>query len=217
MCNRYEPMQLELWPIMGVQAPESLYKPGLGPFGHGPFIRPVAGGLRAFVGQWALIADGAREARSRAGIMTNNARLETVDQKRTFAGPWARGQRCLIPARSFDEPRYDDGRNNVWWRMRARNGEPWMLAGLWNEWVDPASGEVVPSYTMVTVNCDSHPLLSRMHKPDAALPADAQDKRAIVPLPRDRWEAWLTAPVDQAKALCTLPDESAFDAGPAPK
>lgn len=34
-----------------------------------------------------------------------------------------------------------------------------MLAGIWNEWVDPETGELVPSYSMLTINCDDHPLL----------------------------------------------------------
>lgn len=55
-----------------------------------------------------------------------------------------------------------------------------MLAGIWNEWIDPATGEVVPSYTMLTMNSDSHPMLRRLHKPDPKLPADQQDKRAVV-------------------------------------
>ncbi len=216
MCNKYEPVQYELWPIMGVEAPVQPYKLALGPWGHGPFIRPVEGRLQAFVGQWAMVAPGAREAAPRSRVpMTNNARLETIDEKKTFSGPWARGQRCLIPARSYDEPRYDDGRTNVWWRMRPRNAPYWMMAGIWSEWIDPRTGEVLPNFSMVTVNCDTHPLLRLMHKPDTSRPEHMQDKRAVVALSADRWEAWLFGPVDRAKALCTLPDEGEFDAGPA--
>lgn len=52
------------------------------------------------------------------------------------------------------------------WRFRRRDGDLWGLAGLYNEWTDPVTGEIVPRYTMRTLNCDGHPLLSRMHKPD---------------------------------------------------
>lgn len=66
-----------------------------------------------------------------------------------------------------------------------------MLAGIWNEWVDPETGELVPSYSMLTISCDDHPLLRRLHKPDPTLPDDAQDKRAVVHVEPPDWGAWL--------------------------
>jgi hypothetical protein len=45
-------------------------------------------------------------------------------------------------------------------------------------------------YTMVTLNADSHPRMSRMHKPDPKMPSDQQDKRSVVPIELadvDRW------------------------------
>jgi hypothetical protein len=86
---------------------------------------------------------------------------------------------CLIPADDYDEPYWGSGKN-IWWRFARADGQPWALAGLWNERTDPASGEVVPSYTMLTINCDAHPLLSRFHKPDPMRPPDKQDKRSVV-------------------------------------
>ena len=35
---------------------------------------------------------------------------------------------------------------------------------------------------MLTVNADSHPLMSRMHKPDPKLPTDQQGKRSVMPI-----------------------------------
>jgi hypothetical protein len=42
---------------------------------------------------------------------------------------------------------------------------------------------------MITQNCDGHPLLALMHKPEVdkdgrVLPVNQQDKRAVVPLER---------------------------------
>jgi hypothetical protein len=34
---------------------------------------------------------------------------------------------------------------------------------------EPETGEVIVSYTMLTQNCDQHPVLSPMHKPDLTL------------------------------------------------
>jgi putative SOS response-associated peptidase YedK len=93
-----------------VEAPTEMYKRGIGPWGRGPFVRVAAGEREGVVGHWALIADNARESKSAARIMTNNARSESIATKPTFRGPWARGQRCLIPAESFLEPNSRTGR-----------------------------------------------------------------------------------------------------------
>jgi hypothetical protein len=64
---------------------------------------------------------------------------------------------------------------------------------------------------MLTMNCDGHPLLSRLHKPDPTLPADAQDKRAAIPIAAEHWEAWLGAPLTEAHELLRLPPAELFD------
>ena len=38
---------------------------------------------------------------------------------------------------------------------------------------------------------DSHPLMSRMHKPDPKLPADQQDKRSVTPIEILDIDQWL--------------------------
>jgi putative SOS response-associated peptidase YedK len=91
--------------------------------GKGPFVRRASGGGReCMIGQWGLIGWFAKQPVPPKRVpMTNNARSETVATLPTFKGPWARGQRCLIPAVSYDEPNWEAGRN-VWWRMRRRDG-----------------------------------------------------------------------------------------------
>jgi putative SOS response-associated peptidase YedK len=86
---------------------------------------------------------------------------------------------------------------------------------VWNDWTDPATGELIPSYTMLTQNCDAHPLLNRMHKPDPALPAQSQDKRSVIPIEREHWELWLNGSVEEAMALVRLPAPELFAHGPA--
>jgi len=72
-----------------------------------------------------------------------------------------------VPVENFDEPYWGHGGSRcIWCRFRREDGQPLMLAGLWNEGTDAATGEVIPSYTMFTVNCNAHPLLSLMHRPD---------------------------------------------------
>lgn len=44
-------------------------------------------------------------------------------------------------------------------------------------------------------------MLARLHKPDPNLPADKQDKRAVVDGEPEDWAAWLAGPVDGAQLL----------------
>jgi hypothetical protein len=53
------------------------------------------------------------------------------------------------------------------------------------------------SYTMLTQNCDRHPVLSQMHKPDPELAADQKDKRTVVTIERADWNQW-RGTVDEA-------------------
>ncbi len=81
-------------------------------------------------------------------------------------------------------------------------------------WRDKESGELVESYTMLTLNADAHPLMNRMHKPDPKLGPTEQDKRSVVALERADWDTWLTAPIGEAQALVRLSLVQTFDAGP---
>ncbi|MCB2018250.1 MAG: SOS response-associated peptidase family protein [Hydrogenophaga sp.] len=193
------------------------------PLGRGVFVRQDH---LAQVGQWGMIPPGAKERipKTREGrrLSTNNARRETVSSAWTFRQPWARGQRCLIPATWFQEPYWGITHadpmgmtRNTWWRFWRADGQPWMLAGLWSEWTDPATGEVVPNYTMLTQNCDGHAVLALMHKPDPKLPPDRQDKRTVVPIERDDWDLWLHGPQEAAEGLIRVPAEDMLRHGPA--
>ena len=163
------------------------------------------------IGQWGLIPWFAKSPK--LTYSTCNARSEELAGKATFKHPWARGQRCIIPAASFDEPCWESGKN-VWWRFRRADGAPWGLAGLWNTWTDKTTGEVVESYTMLTLNADIHPLMNRMHKPDPKLGPDRQDKRSVVPIELEDVDAWLNGSPEAAAALVRLAAAQVFDAGP---
>jgi putative SOS response-associated peptidase YedK len=89
------------------------------------------------------------------------------------------------------------------------------VAGLWNTWVDKATGEVHESYTMLTINADAHPLMSRMHKPDPKLGPDEQDKRSVIPIELTDVDAWLAGTQQQAVQLLRVPVVELFSAGPA--
>lgn len=185
------------------------------PRSTGGFIRAArdrsAPGREFVTGQWGLIPWFAKTAK--LPYATVNARCEEITTKASYKDPWRRGQRCVIPVAAFDEPCWETG-HNVWWRFRRADGDPWGLAGLWATWTDKATGEIVESYTMLTLNADAHPLMSRMHKPDPKLGPTEQDKRSVVALAPEDVDTWLHAPLDVARQLVRLTPADAFDAGP---
>ncbi|MGH8760034.1 MAG: SOS response-associated peptidase, partial [Burkholderiales bacterium] len=140
---------------------------------------------------------------------TLNARTETIATANSYRGPWRRRQFCLVPMRTFTEPNHESGKSQ-WWDVYRRDGEPFAVAGLYDRWTSP-TGELYWSFTLPTINSDLHPLMKRFHRP-------GKEKRSVVVLPKDSYDAWLDARTDgEARALFQLFDESQFDAGPVEK
>lgn len=214
MCNRYvTPAQAEVERFWNL-TPRTLPNPWpaqVFPRAPGPFLRAGANGVELLLGDWGLIPPFATTRVLR--YSTNNARCETVAERPVLRDAWRKGQRCIIPAASFDEPCWETG-HNVWWRFRRPDGAPWGLAGLWSTWVDRRTGEVIPSYTMLTINADQHPLMRRMHRPNPKRPPAQQDKRSVIPIERADVARWLESSADDARALLRLPGAEAFAAAP---
>lgn len=102
MCNRYvSPTEAEMerfW-LIGRKNQQRWWQPDLFPRAAGPLIRR---GNELVVGQWGLIPFFAKS--KTLPYATNNCRIEEVATTASYKQPWARGQRCFIPAWSFDEP-----------------------------------------------------------------------------------------------------------------
>lgn len=119
----------------------------------------------------------------------------------------------------FEEPYWAHGGPKcIWWRFRRTDGAPLAVAGLWNEWTDPNGGEVIPSYTMLTINCNAHRVLRHMHRPKLGpdkrpLPPEQQDKRTIATLEREAWERWLHGSPQDAAAPIGLPAHDLYAHG----
>lgn len=200
---------------MSARSPLRVWSLELHPLRIGPFVKP-RGDLES--GQWGLIPQKSETniPRTREGkrMSTNNARDDRIATAWTYRFPWAKGQRCLIPASNFTEPYWGLHEKHIPWRFKRADGHPWALAGIWSEWVDPATGEVLPNFSLITQNVDAHLLLKLMHKPDKKLSAENQDKRGVVPVEREDWDAWLHGTIDQARGLIKLPSVEVFEHGP---
>ena len=213
MCSRYAPPRPDvLHAAFRAMPPDNLPVGPIFPRQPGVFVRTGHVQQReAVVGQWGLIPWFTQGAPQK--YATNNARAETLSTAATYRRAWARGQRCIVPAESFDESNWESGRNQ-WWRFRRADGGTWGLAGLWDAWANDATGEIVESYTLLTMNADAHPLMRRMNKPDPKRPPDQQDKRSVVALAPVDWDLWLHGPMPAANALIRLAPVEEFDARP---
>lgn len=216
MCNRYVSLEeagIERFWHIGRDNQPRWWADEIFPRAQGPFVRNAGGTQerQLVVGQWGLIPWF--EKSPKLTYSTNNARIENIATKASFKQSWLQGKRCIIPAWSFDEPCWETGRN-VWWNFRRADGLPWGLAGLWNDWTDKETGEVISSYTMLTINADHHPLMSRMHRPEPQRPPDQQDKRSVVAIELGDVDTWLQGSVDDATQLMRAPSVDVIEAAP---
>jgi putative SOS response-associated peptidase YedK len=124
---------------------------------------------------------------------TYNARSETVASKYSFRNAWQRGQFCIIPADSIFEPCYESGKA-VRWEIGHGDAHPLGIAGIWETRPDGPDGLPLLSFSMLTINADSHSLMNRFHKP-------GEEKRSVVILEPQDYAAWLDADVNHAPAF----------------
>lgn len=113
-----------------------------------PIIRINEGQRLALPARWGLIPSWAKDD----GIAqhTFNARTETLSEKPSFRAAFKK-RRCIIPATAFYEWRAIPGqRMKERLRFEASDGQPLALAGLWEHWKRPETGEPVESFTIIT-------------------------------------------------------------------
>jgi len=202
MCSHYQAVreQARFERYFGVSDIPEGGKRDLWPCYLGPFIRshPFKGvgdeavpPREALLGSFGMIPAWAKDLK--IARHTYNARSETVSTKPSFREAWRKAQHCIIPAEFIVEPDWRSGKA-VKTKIRRRDGAPLGIAGLW-AWRSTSEGDTNYSYTMLTINADEHPLMKQFHKPD-------EEKRMVVILPDDRYEAWLNAiPTDSLDFL----------------
>lgn len=95
--------------------------------------------------QWGLIPFWAKD--KNIGSRLINARVETVAEKPAFKYA-LRQRRCIVPADGYYEWQ-KTGAGKQAMRIVRSDNEPFALAGLWEQWQDPA-GDLTFSYTILT-------------------------------------------------------------------
>jgi len=137
---------------------------------------------------FSLIPAWSKERRVK--FATHNARLISEEekphheipiyQKPTWREPFAK-RHCLVPMTKFIEPIYTGPLAGNMVRFFPREGQVFVAAGIWEEWVDKNTGEVVPSFSILTD--DPAPYIAKM----------GHDRTPVF-LGQAHFDEWLNAP-----------------------
>ena len=194
MCTNFTPTQRASWvkETLGVDLPAGYPQESYPGFAAPLVVQShrtarVACGLARFglIPAWAKDEKIARH--------TYNARSETAAEKPSYRTPWKLRQWGLVLVDNFYEPSYATGKA-VRWKIELASGEPFGIACLWDRWAHPETGEWVVSFSMLTVNADTHPVMCQFHKP-------GDEKRTPVIIAPALHAAWLSADHAQAAEL----------------
>lgn len=199
MCSNFEPIQRHnsgwVRDNFGCELPEVDWREHTFPTYSAPFIYLQNGKPKCDLAQFGLVPQWAKDAK-KFGLKTYNARSETVHEKPSYTVAWRERRFGLILTQKFYEPCYETDRAVKTGIYRA-DDEPTAIASIWERFVDRETGEIIFSFSMLTINADKHPLMSRFHKPD-------DEKRSVVVIENKDFHNWLTATHKQATELIKL-------------
>ena len=136
----------------------------------------------AMIGSFGLIPHWSKD--SKIARHTYNARTETLADKPAFRDAWRLGRLCIIPAEAIYEPDWRSGQA-ISTRITRQDQEPMGIAGNWTGWRNEA-GQILRSFSMLTINADEHPFMKNFHKPD-------EEKRMVVILQESHYNDWLNS------------------------
>jgi putative SOS response-associated peptidase YedK len=133
---------------------------------------------------WGLIPHWVKDNKQRFQFWNNtlNARGETIFEKPSFRDS-AKHKRCVIVLDGFYEHHHYKGNTYPFYIQHASK-KPLHIAGLWSEWLDKETGEIINSFTIVTTKANE--LMGKIHNNPKL-----NESRMPVILTRDAIEQWL--------------------------
>lgn len=137
--------------------------------------------------RWGLIPFWAKDRK--IAYQTINARAESVAKKPAFRSAFKR-RRLLIVADGFYEWERTDKKNKIPHLFQLAGGRPFAIAGVWERWTDPTTGEEVRSCSIVTTTANT--LMEPVH-----------DRMPVI-LPPEAWDTWLDPAVQDPAKLQEL-------------
>ena len=199
MCSNFQPIKntYSAWvkQHFDCDLPNSDWREETYPTYPAPFIYLDEGKPRCELAQFGLVPHWATD-KKKFGLKTYNARSETVQEKPSYRAAWKERRFGLVIMESFYEPSWETGKA-VRWRIRRSDSQPVAAASIWERIIDKESGEVIFSFSMLTINATGHEVMKNFHKPE-------DEKRSIVVLKDTEYKDWLHANHDQAKKLLNL-------------
>jgi len=115
---------------------------------------------------------------------TLNARGETIFEKPSFRAA-AKSKRCLVVVSGYFEHYWADptGKNKIPYYIELKSGLPMYLSGLWEEWTDKETGEMLHTVSIVTTKAND--ALAKVHN------RDPKNPRMLNILPFEIKKDWL--------------------------
>ena len=124
--------------------------------------------------RWGLIPYWAKDPK--IAYKTINARVETVETAPSYREAFKK-RRCLIPVDGFYEWKKVLG-GKIPYSISMKDSSPFVFAGLWEGWKDPANGEWLHTCTIITG--EPNEFVREIHT------------RMPVILPEEHHDAWLS-------------------------
>jgi putative SOS response-associated peptidase YedK len=212
MCSNFQPIKKShnTWvrQHFDCDLPDTPWREETYPTYPAPFIYLDEGKPRCELAQFGLIPHWATD-KKKFGLKTYNARSETVQEKPSYRSAWKERRFGLVLVESFFEPNWESGKA-VRWRIKTSDGQPSAIASIWERIIDKETGEVIFSFSMLTVNANGHEVMKHFHKPE-------DEKRSIVVLNENEYHAWLFANHGEAHDLLKLASKDFLTSEPAPR
>ena len=122
-----------------------------------------------------------------------NAKCETVRDLPTFREAY-RKRRCILPVDGFFEWKAIKGQKAKQpYAIAMKDGAPFGIAGIWENWKEPASGEWIRTFAIITT--DANELVAEIH-----------DRMPVI-LPREGYARWLGEEADPRDLMRPFPPE----------
>jgi putative SOS response-associated peptidase YedK len=108
--------------------------------------------------RWGLIPHFCEDPKG--GRKPINAKCETVATLPTFRDAYRR-RRCILPVDGFFEWKAIKGKAKQPYAIAMKDGYPFGLGGIWENWRDPNSGEWIRTFAIITT--DANELMAEIH------------------------------------------------------
>ena len=212
MCSNFKPIKKRHSPWVNehfeCDLPNSEWREEAYPTYPAPFIYLEDGRPRCALAQFGLAPHWATD-KKKFGLKTYNARSETVQEKPSYRNAWKERRFGLVLVESFYEPNWETGKA-VRWHIKRADNKPAAIPSIWERIIDKDTGEVIFSFSMLTINATGHEVMKHFHKPE-------DEKRSVVVLKDTDYQRWLHANHDQARELLYLAAPSFLESEAAPR